>query len=354
MHHSLKTPYFKAMALALLTLLLAACGGSSSDSNSGNGFVNPSSVPLMTSNAQGNMTVLNTTDEALIVSTSPTFKNGNGRIWRLANTSATVDLRSLGGPTDLIRLHVIRESALRQARNGTPLAELEVITSPVFTAREGGTWNPYGALWGSQHTKTGTLLVCNYTDDIIGITIGNPMNALEGLVNRGACNVPLRLPADGLMTVYAVEMPSLAVVRQAEVAIFEGQRSELTIGEQQLPPAQATLTLTSNTPWHVNVRNALTGQPLYNSACNNCSTVMAGGSGNFTIPANIEVQIEVTTTDGVHRVLSPIVAVATDGRVDLVLRRDEQGQPEIIEAPPLASGMCMPNDSYWINYYYCG
>lgn len=345
MHRQLLTVLFT-------TLALTACGGSS-DSGSNNALPRATDLPVMQSNAQGNMTVLNTTQETLIVSTTPSFRRDNGRVWRLAGTSATVDLRSLTGPNDVIRLHVTTASAYQQLRDGTPTAELEIISSPVFIAREGGTWNPYGALRNSPHTKTGTLVVCNYTDDVVGITIGSSMNALEGLVNRGACNVPLRLPADGLMTVYALEMPSLTVVRQAEVAIFEGQRSELIIGEQQLPPAQATLTLTSNTPWHVNVRNALTGQPLYNSACNNCSTVMAGGSGNFIIPANIEVQIEVTSTDGVHRVLSPIVAVATDGRVDLVLRRNEQGEPEIIEAPALSSGMCLPDHSYWLNMYYC-
>ena len=340
---------------AILTLiLLSACGGGSNGSDDNHSeLANPARLAAMASNPQGNMTLLNTIDEPLIVSTSASFKTRDGRQWRLTTSSATIDLRSLGGPLDVLHLHVMRESDLQRARRGTPMTELEVIRSPAFTIADGGTWNPYGALRDSSHNKTGTLVICNYTDDVVGISIGHPMNALQGLINRGSCNVPLPLPANGLMDIYALAVPSLAVLKQAEVAIFEGQRTTLVIGEKPQPISEATLSLTSNIPWHVNVHNAMTGQPLYNSACNHCSTVMAGGSGSFKVTANVELQLVVNTTDNQQQVLSPIIAIPANGRADLLLQLDDQGKLEIVEMPAGYSNMCLPEEDYWLNLYYC-
>lgn len=336
--------FIRIMALCVVTLFFAGCSESDSDRDRGlqsaykeslNPYVKPDTIPFARSSHLGNFTIVNNTRDTLIVGTHAMFEK-SGQYLKITGASATIDIRGMGTDRDLVRLYAMTETDLELLRQqGAELAEapegsqpqaLSLISaSPLYIPTEGGTWNPYGWASNSEATKYGTVAVCNYQDRIVGITVGHPLNELEGLVNRGACNVPLKLPADGLVTLFAIDMETSEVLREETIGLVEDSIAEFVIGAYDYPDAPAFVRLVNHANVHVNVYDRMTQQPMYNEACNYCNTVIAGSVGDFNIEASLELQIDALPTDGEAMVQSPVFVAARGETVELVLDRDAEG-----------------------------
>lgn len=316
--------------VALILALLVGCGGDDNDENTRtepeSPLVKPASMDASRSNAYGNFTVLNYTGEPMVLGTSASFENNDGDYWKLTQTSTTLSLWPYASGSDTVRFYAIRQSELEAVRRGhLSLDQAALSRSPLFIPESGGTWNPWGLTFGEDNTLMGELSICNHSDRIIGITVGDPLNQLEGLVNRGTCNVPLKLPADGLMTVYALDMETLEVVREKEVGLSANTRAELVIGKAHEPAQPAYIRIVERTGRHYTIEDAITGSKLLNNNCNNCTTLIADSTGNFTVPAYMEVQLAAVPTSGAEGTTSPVLALAEGETRTFLLENDMEG-----------------------------
>lgn len=345
----------KSLIVLLFVQFVIACSSGSSDKSSNeptpqpSDFADPTKLATTRNNAFGNFTIVNPANSELIISTDSKFRP-TARLYKFSSPTLRIDTRSMGGSDDLIRLYAISADELKTAHDNNTLPEDAVSTSQTYIAQDGGSWNPYGMLSSGDNIKSGTLVVCNHYDQIIGVSINSPSATIEGVVNRGECQVSIKLPANGLMEIYFVDMETLAEVEQHQLGIIENTRTSITLGERDTPLAKATLLIHNNHFLHYDVSNSLTQQLLYNESCNECSTIIAGSTGKFEVPANISLELILNSTSGnITLPLDPI-AFAQETTTAFVIEKNEND--ELVISPfnidecywSYYEGLCDNND----------
>ena len=352
----------KSLVVLMLVQFVIACGGGSSGSSKKpaphiSDFADPSSITTTRNNTFGNFTIVNPENSELIVSTDSKFRP-TARLYKFSSPTLRIDTRSMGGSDDLIRLYTISAENLKSAYTNNTLPVDAVSSSQAYVAQDGGSWNPYGMLSSGNTIKSGTLVVCNHYDQIIGVSINSASATIEGVINRGECQVSIKLPANGLMDVFFVDMETLVEVEQHQLGIVQNTKTTITLGERESPIAKSTLLIHNNHFLHYDVSNSLTQQLLYNESCNQCSTIVAGSTGQFEVPANISLELVLNSTSGNITLSLDPTAFAQETTNAFVIEKNEEG--ELVLSPfnidecywSYYEGLCDNNDPDSFYYIY--
>jgi len=259
----------------------------------------------------GNFMVVNETGENIYISSDPNFSD-NARIsTKVQNLSLNIDLKRFGGSdTTLLKLYALSESQLKDFEEGY----IEPVVSKAFLAKEGGTFSPFGG--SNETTNYGELRLCNETDDIIAITIGSQDNKIDGMINRGACNVPFAVPANGYTDINFLNASNLELIQTWEDIVSEGSVYHITIGEKSPSFTTATFFLFSKLDQNVQILDQQTDLPLLNDNCNQCPDLARNTTGEYELSANIDYFLKVTTRTGelVGEIAEPVIFSAGQSR----------------------------------------
>lgn len=274
----------------------------------------------------GNFMIVNETGENIYISSDPNFGSDARISAKVQNLSLNLDLKRFGGSDNtLVKLYALSESQLEDFEEGY----VDPVVSKAFLAKEGGTFSPFGG--NNENTYYGELRLCNETDEIIAITIGSQNNKIDGMINRGACNVPFAVAANGYTDINFLNASNLELIQTWEDVISEGSVYHITIGESSSSFTSANLYLFSKLDLNVQIIDQQTNLPLLNESCNQCPDLARNTSGKYELSANIDYYLKVTSRTGelVGEITDPLMFAAGQSR-SFVLEKNN-GQLELTE-----------------------
>lgn len=289
-------------------------------------IINPKAVDKSWSNYNGNLTLINTTGEEIIVSNDKSFRDDwTSDFYKFNTTSFQLDMRDYGGKDDIVIFYAIKESDLNTARSRGYFSQGMVRTSMAFIPTAGGTWNPFSDSYFDDQKDFGTLIISNYGEQIIKVVIKDTNNQPEGQINRGETNVRIEVPADGLYPLYLLDAVTLELIKEVQIGISKNTTEYVDVGSKSVTQYGAVIEIVNNSELHFNTYNKFTRAPMSNENCNSCSTIIKGDTGVFEVSAGVDIQLQLEATSGNEFVETELMNLYQDQLSKWVIERNSDG-----------------------------
>lgn len=282
-------------------------------------LLNPSLVSTARNQADGNLVVLNTEAQDLLLSTHPDFAEAS-QVLRIMAGQATVRLDLSRMAEGNVRLFGVRLNDFEDVREGKVDLEQVVSTSIVYNAQEGGTWNPMGI--SAKQIPLGTAIIDNTTDELVLIMLGDEgVTQPEGQVGRQMRNVRVGLPL-GLVSIVAVSVSTGATVQRFDEVFVDRERPvRLEIGNPPPPAPFPIVRITNKTSTIFRLESALTLTPLVSSTCD-CPYLGAGARSLLTLEPGRE-EIRLTPIRGTSQPLSIVLDLEQGDEIHYVIQDND-------------------------------